>query len=157
MFKVIALVGALAGGAAYGVYSHTDYFGDNCPFGGKKCCQTGATEAASPSCCATPCPACSKGCDECCDVCDLCCGAATSVISATSPEPQAGCPACAGLKVSATRTAKAACCADPCPLCATSCETCCPACPTVCGACCGTSAKAAVAGPAAVVVGITKK
>ena len=158
MFKIIAFVGAIAGGTTSGIYSHTDFFGDNCPFGGKKCCQT-STASATPSCCATPCPACSKGCDECCDVCDLCCGAATPVVAATSAERSAGYPACcAAFKVSRLAPRRPHAVLIPSPECTSrEARSLCRACPTVCGECCGTSVKVAVAGPAAVVAGMVKK
>lgn len=159
MFKIIALIGAIAGGTTYGLYAHTDLFGDkchgNCPLAAKSCCNGNVN--ATPSCCVTPCPDCAKGCDECCDVCDLCCGAATAVAVSTKTNGSAGFPACCSDKTTLVSAKKAACCADPCPSCTPNCEACCPACPTVCGACCGVSAKAAVAGPAAVVAGAVKK
>ena len=58
MFKIIALIGAIAGGATYGLYAHTDLFGSkcngNCPLTGKKLCCSEEPKA-TPSCCATPC------------------------------------------------------------------------------------------------------
>ena len=176
MFKIIALVAAIAGGATYGLYAHTNLLGKkcdgSCPLANRSCCDgastespstespnTGSASAASPSCCVIPCPACSAGCEKCCDICELCCSGAQAVSAgaagAAGAKPEACCSVKASTKVSAK---KAGCCADPCPLCAVACEECCPACPVVCGACCGVSAKAAVAGPAAAVVaGVTKK
>jgi hypothetical protein len=147
MFKILALVGAIAGGATYGLYSHTDLFNNQC--GGKGCPLTAAAETKpccqdstdlKPSCCEPSAP--------CCEETASCC--ATKAAAAKSV---ASCCKSQTIPVST----KAACCTDPCPLCATACEVCCPACPTVCGACCGVSVKVAIAGPAGVVAGAQKK
>lgn len=137
MFKVIALVGAIAGGATYGLYSQTDIFGGKCNGGAcsleakKSCCE--GKEATTPSCCATPCPACAKGCDECCEVCEVCC-AEGKAVTATASAPKAD--ACCATKVSAVKASP--CCAEPCGEC------------TI-------EAKTAVAGPAAALVSTAKK
>jgi len=76
MFKLIAILGVVAGGAGYGLYAGTGLFGTQGPS------NPGPTRAGCPNtakvtapCCATPCPDCSTGtCVDCCEVCDLCCG-----------------------------------------------------------------------------------
>ena len=54
MFKIIALIGAIAGGATYGLYAHTDLFGGkcngNCPLMGKKPCCSEEPKATSACC-----------------------------------------------------------------------------------------------------------
>jgi len=148
MFKLVALLGLVTGAAAYGLYHHTNLFccdgddGQCCLLDKKPCCDR--TVPVAPPCCTTG--------SECCDLSALCCVAGTAVTAGMTGEKSEAC--CAGKTKPVA--AKAACCADPCPLCATVCDECCPACPTVCGSCCGTSAQVAVAGAAAV-AGAPKK
>ena len=146
MFKILAIVGAIAGGTTYGLYAHTDLFkecaGTNCPLSTaaeiKPCCQ----ESAAPK-------------TECCEPGESCCEEKASCCStkAAAAKPAS----CCASKTVPVSTAKAACCADPCPQCEIDCSVCCPACPTMCASCCGDSAKAAIAGPAAIVAGVLKK
>lgn len=153
MFKIIALCGALVGGAAYGLYTQTDLLGgkcggNGCPLASLKCCE--GKDTATPSCCANPCPACTPVCDGCPDCeagCSTCCDSAKAV--APAPRSASTCcsttavsaksPCCATAPVSAK---KASCCANPCPDCV---KAACDACPT-CADCCGGAAQAAVAG-----------
>jgi hypothetical protein len=137
MFKIIALVGMLAGGAGYAAYEYTDLFGCK----GKTCplSNTQQPVAATPSCC-------QPGAD-CCEVSASCCdaGSTAKVVAKTT-----GCTdSCCSPKTTTTAATKVvACCAHPCIACALlACEAC-----ADCAACCGaTNAKAAVAGPAALV------
>ncbi len=76
MFKLIAILGVVAGGAGYGLYATTDLFGNRGPSYPEPiragCPNT--AKAAAP-CCATPCDDCSTGtCADCCAACELCCG-----------------------------------------------------------------------------------
>jgi hypothetical protein len=172
MFKVIAILGAVAGGAGYGLYAHTDLFNnETAPLTKKSCCQGKDATTATPSCCATPCPSCADGCDGCplCEVdCSACCGSAASV-AAAAKKPEACCAAkkpccetqeacCATTSPVSARVAKTkkapSCCANPCAACADGCDWC-PLCEVDCSACCGLSANTAVAGPAAV-AGVVK-
>src|SRR5262245_49167919 len=137
MFKVIALVGAIAGGTTYGLYAHTDLFDKkcnkcdgSCPLAVQKpCC--GGDAVKSPPCCANPCPKCADGCEFCelCATdCAKCCGTASA--GAASPKP-----ACCAAKTAAVSAKKPTCCATPCPGCADGCDGC-PLCAIDCGACC---------------------
>lgn len=125
MFKVIALIGAVAGGATYGIYHYGPNSCDGtCPLSRKSCC----SDAPKPD------PA------DCCASHEPCCG------------DSAGCPT--GF-VSAKTTNKigekaALCCVNPCLACVlVACEAC-DNCTAGCAACCDeANAKAAVAGPAA--------
>lgn len=133
MFKIIALVGAIAGGATYGLYAHTDLFGYKCD--GSRCalvaklpcCEGDGPTVYSPPCCDKPCAACADGCDGCplCEIdCSACCTAVATAISTGAVNAK---PDCCSLKAS-----------------------CCEAKPAL------SSANAAVAGSAAVVAGIVK-
>jgi hypothetical protein len=170
MFKMIAILGLVAGGAGYGLYAHTDLFdcnGGSCSVAKKQCCSQGVSPTAvTPSCCATPCPGCETGCPDCCDDCGDCCGV-TSAVSAAAKKPEASCCSakkaccevqdvcCVASTLASVKVAKkASCCANPCAACADGCDWC-PLCEVDCSACCGLSANAAVAGPAAV-AGVTK-
>jgi hypothetical protein len=127
MFKIIALCGAIAGGATYGLYTQTDVFGskcggDGCPLAAlKSCCESNEPSAEPKS------PCCESG------------------SAATAPE------SCCLSKASAKKAAS--CCANPCPECV---KAACEACPT-CADCCGDGAKTAVAGSFAAVVSAPKK
>ena len=133
MFKILAIVGAIAGGTTYGLYAHTDLFkqcsGTNCPLSTaaeiKPCCQ----ESAAPK-------------TECCEPGASCCEEKASCCSTKAAAAKL--PACCASKTLPVSTA--ACCANPCPQCAIECSV-----------CCGDSAKAAIAGPAAIVAGALKK
>jgi hypothetical protein len=144
MFKIIALIGAIAGGATYGLYAHTDLFNKHCDGG----CPLSAQADPSPCCQnAQPKPDCCQTGSECCEPQSPCCAAPKANVASS----------CCASKTIPVSTTKAACCADPCPQCAVDCSVCCPACPSVCGSCCGLSTKAAIAGPAAIVAGALKK
>jgi hypothetical protein len=133
MFKILAIVGAIAGGTTYGLYAHTDLFkdcgGTNCPVSvaaeAKPCCQ----ESSAPK-------------PECCEPGASCCEEKASCCSTKATAAKL--PACCASKTLPVSTA--ACCANPCPQCAIECSV-----------CCGDSAKAAIAGPAAIVAGALKK
>lgn len=133
MFKMIALVGAIAGGATYGLYAHTGVF--------SKCSEGGCPLAAMKSCCEESKPCCEKS-EPCCDA-EKGSTAPVSVASAS----------CCSIKASAP---KPTCCATPCPACAAGCDGC-PICAVDCSDCCGASAKTAVAGVAGVFVSAPRK
>src|SRR5581483_5666746 len=143
----------VAGGAGYGLYTHTDLFGCK---GSHECCLL-----AKKSCCeeaATPKLTCCQQGSECCDVGAECCATGTAVLAGVTGEKTEACCAAKAKLVAA----KAGCC-PACPECCVACcgdccgEVCCSLCPACCGACCGNSAKVAVAGPAAVLAGSPKK
>ena len=129
MFKIIALVGAIAGGATYALYTHTDLFGDSCiitcPLAAEKSCCEGKA-ATAPPCCPSSDSTISIGSDECCE--------ATKAATAASN------PACCLTQASIKKPS--ACCATLCPECETG---------------CGAEAKTAVAGPAGALAGVIKK
>ncbi|MBA4062325.1 MAG: hypothetical protein C0501_01200 [Isosphaera sp.] len=142
MFKIIAALAVATGGAGYGLYTYTDLFGGShdCPLSGKTCGLKPAPASAGADCCLAR--------EECCDVVAPCCSADKAVTARA--KPAAGCTdavCCAAKPASAAATAL--CCADPCLLCAfLACEGC-----ADCALCClggATNARAAVAGPAAV-------
>jgi hypothetical protein len=141
MFKLIALLGVVAGGAAYGLYSQTDLFGSKCGTcsqAKKSCCEK-ETLTALPPCCAVPCPSCAANCDDCCDICDVCCGAAVQLSSGVAiAKPEACCAAKATTVQVATKAA--ACCVGLCAACGTACDGC-ALCAFDCGACCGVDKK----------------
>jgi hypothetical protein len=129
MFKILALIGAIAGGTTYGLYAHTNLLDHNCPFSaGNSCCQGNGD--VTPSCCPAPCADGSKGSDESCDVSDLCSSAASAVVASTQT-PSAAYPPCCSSKVALVSARKVA--------------------------CYDVSAEAAVAGPAAVVADAVRK
>src|SRR5262245_43440055 len=142
MFKILALVGAIAGGATYGLYAHTDLFkctGNGCQLSAsaepKPCCQT--YPEASPSC--------SEKSSSCCEEVSPCCAAKTLAVAGVAP-------ACASQTIPVSVT-KSACCPAPCDECVKAACTGCDACST----CCSVSAKAAIGGSAAFVAGALKK
>lgn len=145
MFKILAIVGALAGGTTYGLYAHTDMFKKEC---GK--CPLSAAAEIKPCCqeTATPKADCCEPGEWCCEENAPCCSTKLAAAKATS--------SCCASKTSPV-SAKSACCTDPCPLCETECAVCCPSCPTACGSCCDVSAKVAIAGPAAIIAAARKK
>ena len=101
MFKILALVGAIAGGTTYGLYAHTDLFDKKC--GGPGCPLTtsaGVQPDAKPLCCEPTAP--------CCEEHPPCCST-----KAAAAKPAAA-PCCASKTIPVS--AKAACCADPCPI-----------------------------------------
>jgi hypothetical protein len=144
MFKIVALVGLLAGGAGYAAYEYTDLFGckgqtcslsnnqqaakPSCCDPGADCCEAGAACCDSAKAAAKPAACCQTG-DECCEVRAACCSAPSRTVAVSAK--------------------KAACCANPCAACADGCDGC-PICEIDCSGCCGAeSAKIAVGGPAA--------
>lgn len=147
MFKIIALVGAIAGGTSYGLYAHTDLFGShcgNCSLSAKKSC-CNADSPALPPCCESG--------EDCCSPGAACCEIGSAISAGTTGS---GAPSCCSAKTQPISAAKASCCANPCPACAVACDNC-PICQVDCSGCCGLSAKAAVAGPAAALAGVVKK
>ena len=137
MFKIVAVLGLIAGGAGYATYEYTDLFGcDNsatCPLAKKAAGET----AAQPSCCE---PA-----SDCCEPTAACCEAPSKVAAMA----KAGCTdSCCSAKTTTVAAKVAACCDNPCVACALlACEAC-----ADCATCCGAaSTPAAVAGVAAVV------
>jgi hypothetical protein len=167
MLKVLALAGAIAGGAVYGLYEYTDVFCTHCD-SNKTCSLVAKTsccdlKGALPSCCSEQHECCASN-IGCCDSNALGSVAGTLAISAmvghraTSSVAKANCdttsPCCAGTKAAVAK--KSSCCADPCPQCVVACEVCCPVGPIVCGDCCSVSAKTAVGGAAAVATTLKK-
>ena len=83
MFKILALVGAIAGGATYGLYAHTDLFkqcdGSGCPLTAsaqpQPCCQE--SSVAKPSCCEETSP--------CCEEKAACCASKTLIAAGVAP------------------------------------------------------------------------
>jgi hypothetical protein len=155
MFKMVAILGLVAGGAGYALYEHTDLFGSKgvcgsgeCQVAVKKlCCESDAS--AVPACCATPCAACAGGCDGCplCeDDCSACCGPTTAV--AAKPDCCAANKPCCDTVEACCPTATVATKVKnpPCCLKTEVCPECTPACCALMG-----GAGAAVAGPAAFV------
>lgn len=165
MFKIVALIAAVAGGAAYGLYAHTDVF------------QCASTSTAGGSCCkdktAVAVPPCCAAAEPCCETGDPCCSGSAAVAAKTEAccaAKKACCEVgdvcCDSAKAAAAgavtlpisvKVKKPSCCANPCAACADGCDVC-PICAVDCSACCGAAAaKTAVAGPAAAVAVKSKK
>lgn len=134
MFKVIALIGAVAGGATYGYYQYgyEGCDGGTCPLSRKSCC----ADAPQPA-------------GDCCASHDACCDDKVASAKASCCAESATCPT--GFFTSAKTSKAAPCCANPCAACADGCDWC-PICEIDCSGCCGLTANAAVAGPAAAIV-----
>lgn len=132
MFKILALCGAIAGGATYGLYTHTDLFKchGGCPLAGTK---VSSDSAVVPPCC--------QRVDDCCESGDICCELGTAVSAGLTGSNTDTC--CSLTRVSAAKKS-APCCAVACAACGTSCDGC-PICVADCGDCCGVTAKAASA------------
>jgi hypothetical protein len=103
MFKILALVGAIAGGATYGLYAHTDLFkcgGGDCPLSvsaeTKPCCQT--SNEAAPSCC--------EKISTCSEEASPCCAAKTLAAAGVAP--------CFASQTIPVSTVKSSCCAAQC-------------------------------------------
>lgn len=141
MFKILALCGAIAGGATYGLYAHTDLFkcDGGCPLAGKKV-SSDSSSAVLPPCC--------QRVDDCCESGDVCCALGTAVSAGMTGSKTDSC--CSLSKVSVAKKT-APCCTDPCPACANGCDGC-PICGGDCCGHCGLTAKVA----SAVLSGATK-
>jgi hypothetical protein len=104
MFKILALVGAIAGGATYGLYAHTDLFkqcdGSGCPLSASSqpqpCCQE--SSVAKPSCCEETSP--------CCEEKAACCASKTLIAAGVAP--------CCASQTIPVSVAKSGCCAASC-------------------------------------------
>ena len=110
MFKIVAVLGLVAGGAGYALYEHTDLFGckgGSCPLsknsccsqpavtpacysagsgcdGSVPCCETAITTTVA-ACCADPCLACALVACEACAECADCCGTASATAAVAGP------------------------------------------------------------------------
>src|SRR5262249_54891770 len=118
MFKMVALLGLVAGGAGYGLYTHTDLF---CCKGGHGCCLL-----PNKPCCddaATPSPSCCTAGSECCDASAECCLTDKHATAASKTASGAKAKSCCGDV-----------CCPACPACCSDCcgEVCCPVCPACC-------------------------
>src|SRR5262245_13835811 len=126
MFKMVAILAVVAGGAGYGLYAHTDLFGSKSeptPVAKMPCCTEGnGSTAIKPSCCQSG--------DACCEVLADCCTTG-SVASATSTKPAS----CCATKTATVATKPAPCCAVLCAACGDICDGC-SLCQIDCAACC---------------------